>query len=86
MRDVGMVTRGFKIGEEMRDTALLSRAAGIMKALRLAAEGLDEVAIKLNMTPDEEDLKVAEAWVQAFHRASDTNVSVFNHAMEMRRG
>lgn len=81
-----MVTRGFQIGDEMRDTALLSRAAGIMKALRLAAEGLDEIAIKLNMTPDDGDIKVAEAWVKAFHRASDTNMSVFNHAMEMRRG
>lgn len=70
----------------MYDTALLSRAAGIMKALRLAAEGLDEIAIKLGMTPNHDDLKVAEAWVKALHRASDTDKSVFNHAMEMRHG
>lgn len=69
------------------DSIIIQRAATIMKVLRLSAEpGMDEVAIKLNMTPTYDELKVAEAWAKAFVRAADTEKKVFEHAMEMRHG
>jgi len=59
----------------------------VMKLLRLAQQpGMDAVAIKLNMEPTYEELKVAKAWADAFERVTDMDRKVFDIAADMEAG